>query len=104
MLNDIKFYIVISEIISLILIIKVWAGSELRVLKVMLSVAIAIPFIGPLVYFFAVDNPTNGSAPNDYGPRGSYTHSFISMKPLLKKIINDKKKEIEKVTDKDRHS
>ncbi len=103
-LNNIWFYIVVSEIISLVLIFKTWAGNDHKVLKIILSVAILIPFLGPLLYFFVADVPSNSLVPKNNGPRGSYTHGFISMKPLLKKIIKDKDKDKDKDKEKSKES
>ena len=56
-----------------------------------------IPAIGPLLYWFLLnDLPPQDQILQNRGGRGSYTHAWISTKPIVDRIINDKKESLEK--------
>jgi len=57
-----------------------------------------IPFVGPVFYGFywgTSELEPQSSLLKNTGPRGEYTHAFISLRPLLKRIIKDRRSKAE---------
>lgn len=86
---DIRIYIAVSEIISLVLLFRLWRGAEPFALKVLGSLVVVIPFLGPIMYWFGAGK-LEPQAPHlqNTGPRGEYTHRLISSKVSMKQKGN----------------
>jgi|SRR5690606_9719134 len=101
---SVELYIAIalSELVSLFLIFRLWRSAEPLWLKTILTIVLLIPFIGPLMYFFATDNTATQrlNLRNDNLPYGEYTRRWITMRPLWKQFYKEKKEAIEKSKDK----
>ncbi len=88
--------IIVSELIALYLLLRLWKSNEHVLLKFMGSLMLLLPCIGPLFFVFVFGMPDPQSVENqNRGPRGDYTHSWISMRNIWKQIYreNDSKKE-----------
>jgi hypothetical protein len=83
-----------SEIISILLIYRVWLKSDSILLKLLTSLALLIPFFGPSMHFLMKEKKSNISTINDVGPRGDYTHRWKVLKPIWIDIINKKTKSL----------
>ncbi len=87
--------ICISELISLILIIRLWLKKDYLVFKIVRTLLTLAPFVGPIFYTFT-GNPIKRQPEelqnNIY--RGGYTHKWITMRPFLEELIAGKKREI----------
>ncbi len=91
--------ILVSEMVSVFLIYKVWKSKEYLVFKVIGTFLIFIPFVGPLFILFIFDMPSSqNKALQNRGGRGHYTHSWISQRGLWKSIVKEKKADNEKDT------
>lgn len=85
----------ISELISLILIIKLWLKNDYFLMKIGVTLITLIPFFGPLLYvFISFDLEPQDKLLQNRSYRGTFTHCMISLKPTLDKIINQKKNEV----------
>jgi len=93
MFTDLRFYIFLSELFSLFLLWKIWTGKEYLVLKILLNFVVLVPFIGPIFYFFIIDETKAQDVSlrnQNKGTYGSYTQEWITMRPLWRKIIKEK--------------
>ena len=91
--------IIVSDLIALYLLIKVWKSDERILLKIIGTIIGLIPFIGLLAIMFVFDMPENQpSNQQNQGPRGELTHAWISSRNKLKKAIKEKQKENESKT------
>jgi hypothetical protein len=86
-MDDIRLYIALSGLVSLMLLPRVWRNEKYLIFKILISVVTLIPFVGPLLYLFVSDD-TPPQAPNlqNRGPRGEYTHNLIGLKSALKRV------------------
>lgn len=97
MFTDLKFYIFLSELVSLFLLWKLWMSQEYLFLKILISFIVVVPFIGPFFYAFITDTtkPQDVSLMNENkGTYGSYTQEWITMRPFLKSLIKAKKRKM----------
>ena len=87
-------FLAISVVVSLLLIIRLWKKEDHIAIKVVLALVTLTPFVGPLFYaFYAGVSGAESQSPllqNRKG-RGAYTHSWLSMRPLLNNIVKEKK-------------
>lgn len=85
--------IVASEIVALVLMVRTWMKPDYVILKLLLSVVLLIPIVGPFLYFFANDrtSPQKDCLKNNL-PRGWYTDRWISMRPLYKEALEEKRR------------
>lgn len=80
--------IIFSELISIILIVRLWLKTDYLIFKFLYSLVLLIPFVGPLLYAFAADTaPVLPKHKQGSGIRGEATHNWISSRDLLKKDI-----------------
>lgn len=89
--------LIASEIISLTLLIFLWRGQQTTLSKVLLSVLVLIPIAGPILYLFGTvmsSTPAQDERFMNHGPRGEYFHSWITMEPIFKKFIEEKKSRV----------
>lgn len=79
-------FIVVSllEILSLILIVKLWRSNEHITLKIIGTVTGIIPFLGLFLLLFMFSPQPQPEHLQNRGPRGSYKDSFNAMKSVLK--------------------
>lgn len=87
----VKLGLVVSEICSIFLILRAVKEKGNPFFKIVLCALVAIPFLGPLLYFFLSDEvkPQRQDLMND-GPKGDYTHHWISLEPLLRSVMERK--------------
>ena len=65
--------VAISELVALVLILRIWRSREFLVLKVLVSVIALIPFFGPLLVLWIGGFPNEApEAMQNQGPRGDY--------------------------------
>lgn len=85
------FVVTISEIISLLLMLKLWRSRENTIFKIFLSIVLLIPVIGPSLYLFSTDNTPVQSEylKNDLG-HGYYTQRWVTMRDLWKKFLEER--------------
>ena len=74
-------YILISEAVSLCLILKLIKRSDHVIYKLVQGIVTLTPFLGPFFYIFATLDvpPQHPNLQNRWG-RGEYTHRLISQK------------------------
>jgi hypothetical protein len=71
----------LSEAISAALAFKLLSGSRSAAEKAGLVLVLLIPFVGPLFYFFLVEDvPSQHPLLRNGGPRGRYTDSMIGIR------------------------
>lgn len=96
MSNELLIAILVSELISVILVMRLWFFRKLVPFKVVLSIIAIIPFLGPFLYAFCSDTtPPQDPALQNRSYRGAYTHHWITMSPLYKSILKQKQEESE---------
>ena len=91
--SDLYIAITISELVSLILVVRGWYSKWSLWEGLFLSAILLVPFVGPLFYFFIEDDkplPASNLHGNDLG-YGEYTRIWIAMRPLWKKFMKTKK-------------
>jgi hypothetical protein len=95
-MSEIWIYIAISEALSIYLLTRLWRGADIVSLKILASLVVLVPFLGPFMYLFASDEtrPQPASLQNR-GSRGQYTQRAISLRPIWKRTINAKQREHE---------
>ena len=82
-----------SEVISILLIIRLWFRKEHVALKILISLVALIPFAGPALYFFGTDNtPPQPKWLQNRGARGTYTHNWITYRKYMQEIVANHKK------------
>ena len=97
MSQELLIAIVISEIISIILVIRTWKREDYLIFKVLSLIFVFVPIVGPILYLFVTNNvQSQAEHLKNSLPRGSYTHNWISTKPLLKKFIKENSEKNEK--------
>lgn len=96
--------LLISELFSLYLIFRLWAKKDYLLLKVLAGLILLIPFLGPLMYFFIMHERTPvASGLKNTGPRGEYTHGWISTRSILAGALKEKEKaELDSVENEER--
>lgn len=84
--------IALSELIALMLIMRTWMRDDYVFLKLLLSMVLLVPVVGPLFYLFANDRtpPQSENLKNDL-PRGWCTDRWISVRSIYK-YSNEKQK------------
>lgn len=100
--NQLFIPICISELISLILIFKLWQKDDYLILKLLTTLVTLAPFVGPLFYLFGTNHPPKQpldmqDKPHstdyvDRGWRANYSGWWQNEKPRLQKKIDDLKK------------
>lgn len=82
--KELLIVIIVSEVISLLLLFRVWKRQEYLFLKVLATVIVVIPIVGPIFYLF-VSNTTESQPIHlqNNMPRGSYTQNLISQQASL---------------------
>lgn len=97
--NLLLYFILLSEIVSLCFLCKLWKGDDFWLLKFILSLVILIPFVGPVVYLLISDNsPRENHKLNANGNlfgRGRYTEWWDNEKPKLERKIKQLELEAE---------
>lgn len=102
-LTPLKAGIAISEIISVLLIFGLWRSKEYLILKIIITMLTAIPFVGPVLYMFITDKtPVEKKEIQNRGQYGwgGYARWWRSEKPFLKMKIQKLKESDEKKNDK----
>lgn len=90
--------LLISLFVSLLLVKRIWRTDDNIIVKMVLTLVALIPFVGPVFYGFywgTSELEPQSSLLKDSGPRGEYTHAWISLRPLLKKIVKERRKKEE---------
>ena len=82
---ELALMLIVSGAISLRLMYKVALGARSKPDKVGAFILLAVPLVGPLLYWFVYNDigPQRPSLQNR-GPRGEFTHKWISISPALK--------------------
>jgi len=104
MIEPLHLVVGISEIVSLVLIVRLWKVEEYLLFKILIAGITLIPFVGPLFYFFVT-----GRAPvqpeiqqnRSRGYTGQYKTNWETRKPYEQEAVNKLKEKIEK---NDKHS
>ena len=85
--------LIVSAIISLVLVVRVWRASEYLIVKYVLTLITFVPFIGPVFYWFywgmSEIKPQAESLQNR-GARGTYTDTWNSIAPIIKRNRKEK--------------
>jgi hypothetical protein len=96
--NLLLYFILLSEIVSLYFLYKIWKGGDSWLLKFILSVVTLIPFLGPVCYLLGSDNTPRMQHQLNAGGRlfgrGRYTEWWSNEKPKLEKKIKELESEI----------
>ena len=93
---DLWVAIAISELISMFVIFILWRSVESQWSKIVLTIVLLVPFVGPVMYFLAADNtpPQRPDLRNDGLPYGEYTRRWIAMRPLWQRFYKEKEREL----------
>ncbi len=82
----------VSELVSVILFFGLFRKKLNIFFKVLFGLVLLIPFLGPVMYLFALSDPVEPySAVENSRPRGENTHNWIGLKPIWRNIIRSKK-------------
>ena len=87
--------LVATSLLSLFLLTRHFRRSLSRS-EIIVGVALLlVPMVGPLLYWFLLDDtpPQDPLLQNRRG-RGSYTSDWISLKPLLEKMVKDREESV----------
>ncbi|BFM13546.1 hypothetical protein R50072_36990 [Simiduia litorea] len=88
-MTKLHLFILASEVISICLLLRLWSKPDYLVFKILISVVTVVPFVGPVLYFFATDKTMPQSTElQNRGPRGDYTHKQISLDAASKNTAN----------------
>lgn len=92
------YFIVLSEVVSLYLLYKIWKGKDPLILKLLLSFVTLTPFLGPIFYLVGADStPRTQNQLNAGGRlfgRGRYTEWWSNEKPRMEQKIKKLENEI----------
>lgn len=79
-----------SECFSIYLIFRLCRKHELLFFKILIGLITLIPLLGPIAYFFVMGERVSvDSNLKNTGPRGEYTHNWISMRPILRSMVKE---------------
>jgi hypothetical protein len=86
--------IIVSEFISLILLVKIIKSEELMPLKILGGLVVFIPIIGPIMYFFVFGMPTTKPLHQQHrrSSIGNYNQETDSETKLFKKFYKENSK------------
>jgi hypothetical protein len=86
--------IIVSEFISLILLVKIIKSEELMPLKILGGLVVFIPIIGPIMYFFVFGMPTAKPLHQQHrrSSIGNYNQETDSETKLFKKFYKEDSK------------
>lgn len=82
------YVILLIQFVSIYFTIELWRSTKTRQYKILLTLILFLPFVGPIFYFFINDMPP--SLPlhkQNRAHRGSYTDQWVDEKKKLKKKI-----------------
>lgn len=89
------YFIIISALISTCFLYKIWKAQDYLFFKILLSVLVLIPFVGPIFYLIGSDNAPrsrdNLNAGGSLFGRGRYTEWWDNEKARMKKKIKELK-------------
>lgn len=83
--------IILSEMVSAFLSMKLWQKEEFLSMKILISLVLVIPLLGPAMYFFITGGGKVTPALNNTMPRSEYTHMWISIRGLIINETSSKK-------------
>ena len=88
---ELALLLIVSGAISLCLMHKVARGTRSKPDKVVVFLLLEVPLVGPLLYWFVYYDigPQHPSLQNR-GPRGDFSHKWISISPVLKDGLRSK--------------
>ncbi|MCG8611968.1 MAG: hypothetical protein MI864_15695 [Pseudomonadales bacterium] len=82
--------VILSGVISLFLLVKIWRSDEHLLIKFAVSSVTVIPVMGPVFYMFVSNRtPPQHVCLQDNGPRGSYLRRHLIMSKLYKRIAKE---------------
>lgn len=98
-MNWLFVLIVFSELVSVYFFVKIWKNQDYLLIKILMSALVLIPIVGPFLYLFVSDD-TQPQSPllKNNKPMSYYTHGWISVRPLLQKILKERVKDVEEGT------
>ena len=89
------YFVILSEVVSIFLIFRIWKSRDYMILKVLLFVVVLIPFVGPIFYFIGSDGTPrlrdNLNASRRLFGRGRYTEWWDEEKNHMHKKIKELK-------------
>jgi|SRR5690606_31022470 len=92
------YSIIVSELISVYLLYRIWRSQDYLFLKVLITAAVLVPFIGPVFYFIGTEGAprhrNNLNASGHLFGRGRYTEWWDSEKGRMKKKIETLEKKV----------
>lgn len=93
------YFIIISELISIYFLYRIWKAQDYLFFKILLSVLVLIPFVGPIFYLIGSDSSPrvrdNLNASGSLFGRGRYTEWWDSEKARMEKKIKELKEKDE---------
>lgn len=99
-----QYFIIFSELISICFLYKIWRAHDHIFFKVLLSIVVLMPFVGPVFYLIGSDNKArsrdNLNADDHLSGRGRYTEWWGSEKIRMEEKI----KALEEKTEEDNKS
>lgn len=95
-MSTLTVIIVISEILSLLILFRIWRGNGSTTLKTILSIVAVIPVVGPIFYFVAEPHPIQRRSFQDkpsrishLGGYGRYSEWWDEQRPRMQKRIKE---------------
>jgi hypothetical protein len=86
-----------STLLSLFLFVRHFKKDLSRSTRIIGVLLLLVPLVGPLLYWFLLnDLPPQNKALQNRGPRGDYTHAWISLKPGADKFIKEMSESLDK--------
>lgn len=90
------FLLVICEIFAIVFACKVLTSERGYFEKLALVVVLCVPFLGPLLYLFLIENvPPQHPWLRNSGARGDYTHNMIGIQADLDELERQRVMEAE---------
>jgi len=94
--------VAISELVALVLIVRIWRSNEFRVLKVLLSCVVLIPVLGPFLVLWIVAFPNRApEAVQNRGSRGNYYRDWSRVIGARSPIVRFRRWRAEVAVDED---
>ena len=89
--------LVATSLLSLFLLVRHFKRDLSRSNRIIGVLLLLVPLVGPLLYWFLLsDLPAQDKILQNRGGRGSYTHAWLSIKPIADQIIKDKRESLGK--------
>jgi len=87
MSRTVAVMLVLSWVLSAFFMYKLLCSSRRVFEKIVYTLVLLVPFVGPLIYLFLSEEvPPQSPLLRNHGPRGAYTDAMIAIQENLKEL------------------